>query len=350
MVYNPKYNKSQAIGAIGETFFKLFVHQKLGWVFRSNPSETDFGFDGFIDIVDGNTVTGMQVAVQIKCGDSFYNKKHADGIKFYGENKHLNYYLNSPIPVLIILYNSECTEGKWVQFKLEDINITKSGWWIELPNQNELSAKVKETWGEIVGQPIDYGSIINRYTKLDDFFEFMPEHLLTLIIEKDEVEQSSLQSIKETAQAFQANTTLLQLSRGNFEIYFSGYDDDKREVYEIPEIRRWYKKSLYDDFPWFYFLGANMNATGLKNFYLSCMSFKIIKRSDQVVLFELPSNQPQAQSDWLTNSFHALNKFCELNGIPESIIKERSMFVGEVLKDLLGGPGFTARGTASFNR
>ncbi|GFE68609.1 DUF4365 domain-containing protein [Chroococcus sp. FPU101] len=89
----PKQNKSQEIGRKGEVYFSHYVTTVLGWIYRTVPQESDFGIDGFVDIVINGSVTGKSIAVQIKCGDSYISKLTAGGFRYDGENRHLNYYI-----------------------------------------------------------------------------------------------------------------------------------------------------------------------------------------------------------------------------------------------------------------
>lgn len=49
----PKQSKSQKSGRKGEVYFENFVTNRLGWIYRPVPQESDFGIDGYIDIVGG---------------------------------------------------------------------------------------------------------------------------------------------------------------------------------------------------------------------------------------------------------------------------------------------------------
>ena len=54
-----------------------------------------------------------------------------------------------------------------------------------------------------------------------------------------------------------ADKTAVERYRGRVELTFSGYVNDPRELYEIPEVRRFCSK-LDDVFPyWFYFLSTD---------------------------------------------------------------------------------------------
>jgi hypothetical protein len=42
----PKINSSSLTGEIGTTILKKLVETKLGWLYRQNHQENDFGIDG----------------------------------------------------------------------------------------------------------------------------------------------------------------------------------------------------------------------------------------------------------------------------------------------------------------
>ena len=142
---NPKRTRQQAQGNIGSAAFELFVNRDLGWVFRPVHQEYDFGIDGYIDVIDNGEVTGASLAVQIKCGKSYIAKKTPGGIRYDGEIKHLNYYSNLRVPVLLVVFDENGENGHWVVFQLEKSLPAKSDdrWWIEIPETNILQASVE---------------------------------------------------------------------------------------------------------------------------------------------------------------------------------------------------------------
>nr|WP_256137147.1 DUF4365 domain-containing protein [Escherichia coli] len=77
----PKYRKEAQLGELGVNRVKSVINENLGWIFKRNHQEMDFGIDGFIEIVrDDGAVTGKMLAVQIKCGASFFRKKIGGGM------------------------------------------------------------------------------------------------------------------------------------------------------------------------------------------------------------------------------------------------------------------------------
>jgi hypothetical protein len=142
----PRQNKRQEIGRKGESHFASFITEKLGWVYRPVHQESDFGIDGYVDVlIDGN-VTGKCFAVQIKCGDSYTSKRSAGGIKYEGKNKHLNYYLNLNTPIVFIVFTGKCDTGYWVEFDIEKTTNTTNGWWIEIEKSNEINETIRNKW------------------------------------------------------------------------------------------------------------------------------------------------------------------------------------------------------------
>ncbi|MTJ55764.1 DUF4365 domain-containing protein [Anabaena sp. UHCC 0253] len=107
----PKYSNSAQKGELGVILVSRLFSQHFQWIFRRVHQEQDFGIDGYVDIVnDKNQVTGRTFAVQIKCGSSYFKKSKYGEYWYQGENKHLNYLLNHPVPVVIILVNPESEE------------------------------------------------------------------------------------------------------------------------------------------------------------------------------------------------------------------------------------------------
>src|SRR5947209_1639566 len=95
----PKLTSAQQIGNKGVSLVTQLVENELKWHFRRNHQEDDFGIDGYIDIVhEDGSVVGRTLAVQVKTGSSHIVKTIEQGFVLHGELKHLNFFLNSPVP------------------------------------------------------------------------------------------------------------------------------------------------------------------------------------------------------------------------------------------------------------
>lgn len=75
---------------------------RMGWIFRPQP-EQDHGIDGHIEIMSGNHAIGRLIAVQIKCGTSYFKESSADGVTFRCSLRKAKYWIDHTLPVLIVL-------------------------------------------------------------------------------------------------------------------------------------------------------------------------------------------------------------------------------------------------------
>ena len=60
--------------------------------------------------------------------------------------------------------------------------------------------------------------------------------------------------------------------RNSWEVFFLGYDDDPREIPDIPEVVNWIEQSVEAGIPWFYFMRVAQDSLGLITFMICCGS------------------------------------------------------------------------------
>ena len=75
-----------------------------------------------------------------------------------------------------------------------------------------------------------------------------------LIVTKSEILAGDASQIKGIFDAIAEDSADLAFAQNGFDLIIHGYDDDPRGLAEIPEVREWFKKSVQDGIPWFYFL------------------------------------------------------------------------------------------------
>ncbi|MGA9379538.1 MAG: DUF4365 and DUF1817 domain-containing protein [Phormidium sp.] len=314
----PKQSKHQQIGRVGEAFFEYFTNSVLGWIYRPVPQESDFGIDGYIDLVNDGNVIGKSIAVQIKCGNSYISKKSPGGIKYEGSNKHLNYYLNLQIPIILVVISSDCSQGFWVEFDIERTNDSNSGWWIEIPKTNKLDINAKNAFVKLAGESEDFSEKIQHLWAIDR--GLINTCSLIFTIPKSEVLTGSLSTLNSVIKKLTKNKEMTLNKRTSATILLSEYDSDPRELYEIPEVRSWFLKTILEGIPWFYFLAQDMEMSLTLLFCCTCsVSFKGIYGSKHSL-----ESSPEALKWWLEHNFQNLNTFTELHGIPDEINKEIS--------------------------
>lgn len=74
----------------------------------------DVGIDGHLEFVtpDG-FATGKTIGVQVKSGPSYFKNESTNGWKFYIEEKHKAYWESYPLPVILVLHNTETNSSYW---------------------------------------------------------------------------------------------------------------------------------------------------------------------------------------------------------------------------------------------
>ncbi|MBN1507495.1 MAG: DUF4365 domain-containing protein [Sedimentisphaerales bacterium] len=110
-----KYKKTKATSKAGVIFVEKVVNQH-GSVFRPVHEEDDLGVDGFIELVKAEIASGRLIGVQIKAGDS-YLAPSADEFVVNVDERHLDYWLNFMVPVIIVCYSPSKNIAAWVSVR-----------------------------------------------------------------------------------------------------------------------------------------------------------------------------------------------------------------------------------------
>jgi hypothetical protein len=118
----------------------IFLNE-LGWLFREQMV-SDFGIDTQVEVVENNEPTGKLIALQIKSGASYFRRKGNDFV-FYGEKRHLEYWIRHSLPVFLILHDPDRNLVLWQKVERRLANITDKGWSIIVPSANLLNAASK---------------------------------------------------------------------------------------------------------------------------------------------------------------------------------------------------------------
>lgn len=110
-----------------------------GWLFRVLERH-DYGVDALVEIVEDGFPTGSLIGIQIKSGKSYFSETTKESIVFRTDERHVNYWLDYVLPVILVLYNPEDRNLYWEKFSEETIENTGKGWKIKLPKSKILSA------------------------------------------------------------------------------------------------------------------------------------------------------------------------------------------------------------------
>lgn len=143
----PEVTAQSDLGAMGVRIVDAVVHDDLHYIFRAREKH-DLGIDGEIELVDKKDHkrygTGRLIAVQIKCGLSFFTEVDREAYVYRGEGKHLDYWSDFSLPVIIVICHPDTKEAYWTEFSHASVERLSKGWKIRIPQRNRLQeAKFK---------------------------------------------------------------------------------------------------------------------------------------------------------------------------------------------------------------
>ncbi|SFB17331.1 DUF4365 domain-containing protein [Algoriphagus aquimarinus] len=321
----PKSNKSNKIGRKGVTLLTSIIEDQLDWQLRINHQEDDFGIDAYIDIIteDGH-LTGKSIAVQIKSGRSYFKQTNEYGWNYSGELKHLNYYLNHQIPVILVIVDTDSKKAYWELCDAQQTDRSSKGWSIVIPFHQELGEKSKVELTKYIGPTIDYVSQLENQWKTNEFLKKIG-HIL-LVVGKEEIENSDYEPLISALKYFTRKKDLMYKYRSKIEIAIHGYDNDDRQLYEIDKPKEWIVNILEHVKGLTFFLANHVNAQFLRLFLYSQIEFEIKgnpKNENGIEKIKVEFESKESVKV-LYKLFDDLNEFCDYFKIPTPINKEVS--------------------------
>jgi hypothetical protein len=321
----PKATRSALTGELGVNLVCRIVIAQLGWMFRRNHNEHDFGIDGYIDLVtEDGLVTGRSIAVQIKYGESYLSHRERDGFTYYGQPRHLNYLLNHPVPVIVILCEPGTELCYWQQFDPEALEPTDTGWKLCVSYENTLSAASKGRLEDIAGPARDYGDQLREYWRTNQIIADAGS-VLCPVERENHIERLDTAPVIAFFKGLRRTKSFARRNQGKFELFVSGYDDDPRELWEIPEVVAWMKIVEPEVKYWFYFLRTEAPAFSLRLLAHCVCGARLAEDiprgpGDALQLYR----DPVALSAFLQRNFDWLNEIALDLGLAETEIRKIS--------------------------
>lgn len=324
----PKYINTRKTADKGVTFVRTIIENQFDWIFRPTHLEDDFGIDGYFDIInEDNSITGKYLGVQIKTGESYFSARKPFGWVFNGENKHLNYYLNLNFPILLVIVDLGQQKAHWVEFDINKTSKTKAGWSIIIPESNLLDYNSKIIFEALVGDSIDYMSQIEYQWEINE--KIKSHDIVALSISKEEIISQDISGFVNLLDKLTIDDDMIKKTRGKLTFYINGYDDDSRELYQIPEVRDWVTKVVPAFKYWGYFLNMEKHISefaGLIIIQACLLDVKVLgndtKDNGIKIEFDLEQNM-----DLMNQLFLWLNEFSGKYSIPEVINREQTRLI-----------------------
>jgi len=201
---------------------KIFI-EELRWIFREQPI-SDFGIDAYVEITRTGfkagcfTPTGKLIGVQIKSGQSFFKEARDGHFVFRGLKRHLDYWLDHCIPIILIIYDRVTGNAYWREVNKYTIILTQKGFKVNLFKRNLLNHSSKEALTNIAFFSSKYHHKLWQIQTSIDEIKLLMTTPLFLYIEIDEIPGAN-----------SCNITLLVTDDGDTgfpEIIYTGGNDN----------------------------------------------------------------------------------------------------------------------------
>src|SRR5579871_2729811 len=111
------------------------LFERVGYVFQEVDGANDYGKDAYIDMANGETISGICVALQIKSGNKYKRVNHYR----IPVERHLNVWKKSTVPIAGIVFDSDLSKLFWCDITSTlnaDANLTAE---IRVDSSNELT-------------------------------------------------------------------------------------------------------------------------------------------------------------------------------------------------------------------
>ncbi len=330
----PQYSKTQQTGNAGVTIVEQLVEHELGWHFRRNNQQDDFGIDGYLDVIrEDGAVLGRSVAVQIKTGKSHVIKSSNFGFVLKGTRKHLNYFLNYPIPVLLVLVDEVQQRAWWVHICPQAIRLRKTDWEITVPQTQRLDASCVTDLNGLAGKTMDYLPIVQQMTKVRE--AACEAAAIVFLITKNEIVNGETTRLKAFFAMFEASPDNLPDIRNKVSLAVHGYAQDDRELYEITEVRTWFAAAENAICGWPYYWNLTLESGTVVLFFYCTSEVEVgeyspdrLKKRVEFPILEI--------NRFMTRHFASLNTLTAKHGISEIVNEEICRAVGGILFRIAG--------------
>ncbi|MBU5439865.1 DUF4365 domain-containing protein [Tissierella sp. MSJ-40] len=155
-------------GRIGVSRVQSLVYEELMWIFREQAID-DYGIDAHIEIRNSGRATGQLIAVQIKSGVSYFREIKENSIVFRSDARHLSYWINHSLPVIIILYNPDTTECIWEYINMDTaVKVSDTNYKILISRENIFNGNAKVKLEQLTSYSDPSTYLISSEKKMTD--------------------------------------------------------------------------------------------------------------------------------------------------------------------------------------
>lgn len=327
----PRRTESQATGEVGVAIVAKIVRKDLGWVFRRTPQEADFGIDGYIDIVtDLGYVTGRSIAVQVKTGTSYLGSQSTNCHVYRGETRHINYYLNLSQPVVLLIVDPESERAWWEVFDPYETDRVGDYWTLPIKKERRLSPTARMALEAVAGPTTDYIPHLEEFWLIGE--RIKDASLLCIQVSKIEIANCYVRPFQRVFERLSESREIALSAMNKVDFFIDGYNNDPRELWEIPEVVRWLDAAEKAVRHLVFFLDLDEHAQGVR---LLCMCHGGAEKAGTGLV---RLNNAHGVGKFMEQQFEWLNDFTVARGVDE-VNQPVSEKLTTFVQSLLAGDG-----------
>ena len=211
------------------------------------------------------------------------------------------------LPVILIICHPETGKCWWCEIDPLESEQTRRGWRIIVPHTQLFDEKAKARLLKLVGHTQDYMPALEHYWSGNQLL-LRPFKLFHIVIAREDIESGETGRVLEILYRFLTTKKIAKKNRELLDFSVDGYNDDRRELYEIPEVREWFKQLNMQFGYWFYFLSKRAKSLRL----LAACLCKYERINDRAV-----SIDGSDLARFVEASFASMNEICETLGMTE---------------------------------
>src|ERR1035441_436906 len=166
-------------------------------------------------VLDNGDVTDQSIAMQIKTGPSYLATRTKVGFVFHGETKHLNFYMNNPLPIIIVLCDPDSGICYFEAFDPDKTEPTDTGWKMVVPFAQQLGGESKGQLMRLVGPQIDHTSQLEQHWAFAKLMSSM-ERILFAVVRRD-IETKDTSAVESFFARIVSNVSLSEKLQGKID-------------------------------------------------------------------------------------------------------------------------------------
>jgi hypothetical protein len=212
----------------------------------------------------------------------------------------------------LIICDPESSKCYWTQFRLDAVEPTEEHWKITIPFENELLG-AKSAIEKLLGAVKDGDDLLEKYWQVNRLIR--ERSTIVCIADKQDVLMLNVDRWRSLLDRLQISPDLAFHSQGKVELIISGYDDDPRELYEIPEVRK-FIQAADRELPDLFFFARNEEPSFSLQLFALCQAEVEVIGQDSEGKKKTVSVELSSLGSFVERHCYALNDLCDKIKMP----------------------------------